>query len=127
MNLLDRVDVDGGESALSRRIESGGIRGVRKDQYAMIGVTAGTVVLPPLEVPWWNTQESEWQVARLPERTIKDTRRITAVEGTQVKYEFHLNKAVQTAELIGRDSVEVHARTLEDPEWSGRGRTAAWT
>ena len=37
---------------LSRRIESGGIRGVRKDQYAMIGVTAGTVVLPPLEVPW---------------------------------------------------------------------------
>jgi len=55
---------------LSRRIESGGIRGVRKDQYAMIGVTAGTVVLPPLEVPWWNTERSEWQVARLPERTI---------------------------------------------------------
>jgi len=55
---------------LSRRIESGGIRGVRKDQYAMIGVTAGTVVLPPLEVSWWNTQKSEWQVARLPERTI---------------------------------------------------------
>jgi hypothetical protein len=55
---------------LSRRIESGGIRGVRKDQYAMIGVKAGTAVLPPLEVPWWNTEKSEWQVARLPERTI---------------------------------------------------------
>ena len=55
---------------LSRRIEPGGIRGVRKDQYAIIGVKAGAVVLPPLEVPWWNTEKSEWQVARLPERTI---------------------------------------------------------
>jgi len=55
---------------LSRRIESAGIRGVRKDQYAMIGVTAGTVLLPALEVPWWNTEKSEWQVARLPERSI---------------------------------------------------------
>jgi len=55
---------------LSRQIESGGIRGVRRDQYAMIGVTAGVVVLPALEVPWWNTEKSEWQVARLPERSI---------------------------------------------------------
>lgn len=55
---------------LSRRVESGGIRGVRKDQYAMIGVTAGNVTLPALEVPWWSTTESAWKVARLPERTI---------------------------------------------------------
>jgi len=55
---------------LSRRIESGGIRGVRKDQYAMIGVMAGVVALPALEVPWWNTTTSEWEVARLPERSI---------------------------------------------------------
>jgi hypothetical protein len=55
---------------LSRRIESGGIRGIRKDQYAMIGVSAGVVTLPALEVPWWNTVTSEWQVARLPERSI---------------------------------------------------------
>ena len=55
---------------LSRRIENGGIRGIRKDQYAMIGVTAGVVTLPALEVPWWNTETSEWQVASLPERSI---------------------------------------------------------
>jgi hypothetical protein len=56
---------------LSRRIESGGIRGERKDQYAMIGVASGVVTLPALEVPWWSTTESAWQVARLPERVIK--------------------------------------------------------
>jgi hypothetical protein len=55
---------------LSRRIESGGIRGIRKAQYALIGVAAGVVVLPALEIPWWNTTTSEWQVARLPERNI---------------------------------------------------------
>lgn len=55
---------------LTRTVEAGGIRGVRSDQYAMIGVTAGPVVLPALEVPWWNTRTGEWEVARLPERTI---------------------------------------------------------
>ncbi len=55
---------------LSRTVETGGIRGVRSDQYAMIGVTAGEVVLPALEVPWWNTRTAEWEVATLPERTL---------------------------------------------------------
>jgi hypothetical protein len=55
---------------LSRNIESGGIRGIRKDQYALIGVRAGTVVLPALEIPWWNVESGEWEVASLPERTI---------------------------------------------------------
>ena len=56
---------------LSRRIESGGIRGVRKDQYALIATGEGSVVLPALEVPWWNIATGAWQVARLPERVIK--------------------------------------------------------
>jgi len=64
------VNVYPDKPELSRRIESGGIRGIRRDQYAMIGVTAGIVILPELEVPWWNTEASEWQVARLPERSI---------------------------------------------------------
>ncbi|MFQ5981780.1 MAG: BatD family protein, partial [Woeseiaceae bacterium] len=32
--------------------EPGGIKAVRKDQYAMIGVRAGVVELPELELPW---------------------------------------------------------------------------
>ena len=55
---------------LSRNVETGGIRGMRSDQYAMIGVAPGPVVLPALEVPWWNTQTAQWEVATLPERTI---------------------------------------------------------
>ena len=55
---------------LTRTVEAGGIRGMRSDQYAMIGVAEGPVVLPALEVPWWNTRTGAWEVARLPERTI---------------------------------------------------------
>jgi hypothetical protein len=56
---------------LSRHVETGGIRGIRSDQYAMIGVTPGDIHLPALEVPWWNIEVGEWQVARLPERSIR--------------------------------------------------------
>jgi len=55
---------------LSRQLESGGIRGIRSDQYALIGVNPGEIHLPALEVPWWNIETGEWQVARLPERSI---------------------------------------------------------
>lgn len=56
---------------LTRRSEAQGIRGIRKDQYAIIGTAPGKVVLPALELPWWNIGEGKWEVARLPERTIR--------------------------------------------------------
>ena len=50
--------------------ESSGIRASRRDQYALIGVEAGDVVLAALELPWWNIDSGEWQVASLPARTL---------------------------------------------------------
>ena len=55
---------------LSRQIEPGGIRGVRKDQYAIIGVEAGVMTLPALRLPWWDVEAAEWKVAELPERSV---------------------------------------------------------
>ena len=46
--------------------ESSGIRAVRRDQYAMIGIAAGEVELPTVELPWYNIDAQEWQVANLP-------------------------------------------------------------
>ncbi len=43
---------------------------------------------------------------KLPKRTVEDTRRLSAVEGTQLSYKFHLNKPVQSARLVsGNDEV----------------------
>jgi hypothetical protein len=40
----------------------------------------------------------------LPEKTIEDTRRISAVEGTALDYTFHLNKPVRSATLVAKDN-----------------------
>ncbi len=68
--LIDGLNVYEDKPELSRRIEADGIRGIRKDQYAMIGVSGGDIELPELLVPWWNIDTAEWRVARLPARTI---------------------------------------------------------
>jgi hypothetical protein len=55
---------------LDRTLENEGIRGLRTDQYAMIGVAGGTVTLPKLELPWWDITTGEWRVASLPARSL---------------------------------------------------------
>ncbi len=47
-----------------------GILASRKDQYAMIGVSPGTVEMPELKLPWWNIDSGVWEVATLPGATI---------------------------------------------------------
>lgn len=68
--VVDGVNVYPDRPELSRQVEAGGIRGIRKDQYAMIGVDSGIMHLPQLEMPWWDVEAGEWRVARLPGRTI---------------------------------------------------------
>lgn len=67
---IDGLNVYADKPELSRRIEADGIRGIRKDQYAMIGVDGGAIALPALEVPWWDIDAGTWRVANLPARTI---------------------------------------------------------
>jgi hypothetical protein len=59
--------------------EAEGIRAVRRDQYAIIGVTAGDVSLPAVDLPWWNIDAGEWQVASLPGSVLTISPSATAV------------------------------------------------
>jgi hypothetical protein len=43
----------------------------------------------------------------LAEKTIADTRRISAVEGTKLEVEFFLNKVVKKAALVAKDGTEI--------------------
>lgn len=47
-----------------------GVLATRKDQYAMIGTKAGEVLVPALNLPWWNVDREDWEVATLPARTL---------------------------------------------------------
>jgi len=68
--VVDGLNIYADKPELSRRLEDQGIRGVRKDQYAIIGTTGGEVELPDLEVPWWDIDNGEWRVARLQGRKL---------------------------------------------------------
>lgn len=67
---VDGMNVYPDKPDLSRVFEAEGIRGIRRDQYAMIGVRGGPVEVPELVVPWWDIEAGEWRVATLPARTI---------------------------------------------------------
>lgn len=64
--VADGVSIYPDKPSLNRRMEASGIRGERTDQYALIGVAGGEVVLPGLALPWWDIEASEWRVAELP-------------------------------------------------------------
>ena len=81
---VDGLNVYADKPELSRGVEDGGIRGIRKDQYAMIGVQGGDIVLPELAVPWWDLDESRWRVAKLPARTIQVKAPVQPVVNTPV-------------------------------------------
>ena len=68
---VDGLNVYADKPELSRAVEPAGIRGIRKDQYAMIGVNGGVIELPELAVPWWDIEAGDWRVARLPGRSIR--------------------------------------------------------
>ncbi len=43
----------------------------REEKIALIPSQAGTFLLPEIEVPWWNTQTQQMEIAKIPAKTIQ--------------------------------------------------------
>ncbi|MFC3153363.1 BatD family protein [Litoribrevibacter euphylliae] len=56
---------------LNDQISPEGVTGVRMDNIALISKKPGQLVLPEIQVPWFNTTTGKTEVATLPARTIK--------------------------------------------------------
>lgn len=78
---------------LSRSVEPEGIRGERREQYAIIATRGGDIELPAVEIPWWDIAAGEWRVARLPARML-----VVAAEPVPVVVEPEPAPAVEAAE-----------------------------
>ncbi|MFT7288175.1 MAG: hypothetical protein ACI87W_002290 [Halieaceae bacterium] len=48
-----------------------GIVGIRADSLALVAVRDGEYELPSVEIPWWDTDNDELRIARLPARRIR--------------------------------------------------------
>lgn len=47
-----------------------GVSAVRQEKIALLASAPGTLTLPAMEVPWWNTATQRQEIARLPAREI---------------------------------------------------------
>jgi hypothetical protein len=45
-----------------------GLTGQRSERYALVAEHPGTLVLPALQLRWWNTEAGRFEVARIPEQ-----------------------------------------------------------
>ena len=135
--LADGVRIYPDKPSLQRIMESRGIRGERTDRYAMIGITAGEVTLPGLDLPWWDIDAGEWRVASLPAVSINvlpdqdpiivEPPQAAAVETTEVDDDAEAALIVDALpwKLIAETLAAVLALTWLSWWWSSRPRREA--
>lgn len=58
------------QPALKEEARETGMVALREEKIALIPGQAGTYTLPAIEIPWWNTNTQQMEVARIAERTI---------------------------------------------------------
>jgi hypothetical protein len=58
---------------LSREVTAEGLRSRRSVSYAVIAQAPGEVALAGVRLPWWNVIDQRWEVAELPEHTLRVT------------------------------------------------------
>lgn len=56
---------------LAREITSAGLLSRRSVSFAVIAQTEGELTLGGVRLPWWNVVERRWDVAELPQRTVR--------------------------------------------------------
>lgn len=55
---------------LARESSADGTRAVRTERFAVIAQTAGGLIIPAVELPWFNVDSREWEVARIEPRQV---------------------------------------------------------
>lgn len=72
---IDTPRIDGlkfypDQPSISDAEAPGGLLGTRTDSTAIVATAPGTLVLPAVQVPWWDTDTGTLRVASLPARTL---------------------------------------------------------
>lgn len=58
------------QPVLENRVDDTGLMAIRQEKIALIPSRPGTLILPEVEISWWNTRTDELEYARLPARPI---------------------------------------------------------
>ena len=116
---------------LARESDTDGTRAVRTERFAVIAQTAGGLIIPAVELPWFNVDSREWEVARIEPRqvTVLPSREPGAEPAPQPMPEAPSAEAGQTGQLVwqGISATLLATWMLTLLAWwqSGRARRAA--
>ena len=77
-NEIDGVKQYPDQPALNDNKDKNGILGVRQEKIAFIPTQSGTLTLPELNIPWWNTKTEKMEYARI------EPKNITVLAGNKV-------------------------------------------
>ncbi len=58
------------QPTLNEQKEADGITAFRQEKIAFIPSKSGSFTLPAIEIPWFNTQTQQMEIARIPEKTV---------------------------------------------------------
>lgn len=59
-----------------------GVHGMRQEKIAIMPMRPGTYILPEIDVPWWNVNSGQMELAKLPARTFKVTGAVVPAPAT---------------------------------------------
>ena len=99
---------------LSREGRADGIRAVRTERFAVIAQSAGSLIIPAVEMPWFNVDSREWEVAR--------------IEPSQVTVLPSREPGAEAIPAPAQDAVPVESAETGQRLWQGisAGLLAAW-
>ncbi len=92
-----------------------GITGYRVEKIAFVPTLAGTLQLPAIEIPWWNTKTNRREVARIPAREIT----VQGVSGSETIEDVQpeQKKEAKSVVLSTKPVQEVAHRVIETGPW----------
>jgi hypothetical protein len=110
---LNDVQVDKGQAKvyadkpeLSDEVKFGKVASTRKEQYTIIPLQAGSLILPEISITWWDVTENERRVTSVPARKLEV---MPAVDNAVVSSIPLMKNEEEPAALVQRqDSLWIH-------------------
>ncbi|TFH72337.1 protein BatD [Gammaproteobacteria bacterium LSUCC0112] len=113
---IDRMNVYPEQPVIERMVVDGNIVGTRIEKYVMVATGAGSVVIPEVNLPWWDVKNNELRSSVIPASLIQ----ITPVGGV-----FPGDETEATATAAGNTPGNLMQDALTDDLMSS-ARTPAW-
>lgn len=114
-----------GKTDSKNLFDNKGIVGVKTRQIVFMPTTAGKIVLPSMEIPWFDVKTGKMKKAVLPARTIKVTGENSVLSGTEVREPAKvLKNAERQAAPAGKKESEF-AEAFSEPADNAAERIAA--